>query len=176
MDRYAILYMKQLVAFAEILKADAGGFFRGRFGLEVVLDDDAVGLLLADGNIERPGRGRDIVFDAVFDQQLEAKGGDLSEANVRPGIDVDIQERLEPGLQHEDIGLKEFELFVEGDCLGGILSEQLPVEVGQFEDKGFGPVIFFADHDAEGTEGVEEKMRVDLLFEYFEAGFQVLVL
>ena len=168
--------MEQLVAFAEVLQADAGGLFCGGFGLKVVLDHDAVGLLLADGDIERPGGRYDIVFDAVFDEQLEAEGGDLSEADVRPGIDADIQERFEAGLQHEDIGLEEFELFVEGDSLGSIFSEQLPVEVGQFEDKGFGPVIFFADHDAEGTEGIEEKMRVDLLFEYFEAGFQVLVL
>ena len=155
MDCYAILYVKQLVAFAEVLEADSGGFFCCRFGLEIVLDHDAVGLLLADGDIERPGGGYDIVFDAVFDEQLKAEGGDLSGADVGPGVDADSQKRFEAGLQHEDIRLEEFELFVEGDCLGGILSEQLPVEVGQFEDEGFGPVIFFTDHDAEGTEGIE---------------------
>src|ERR1700721_2809727 len=97
MDRYAILYMKQLVAFAKVLQADAGGFFRSRFGLEVVLDHDAIGLLLEDGDIERPGGGHDIVFDAVFDEQLEAEGGGLSEADVRPGVDGDFQKSYKGG-------------------------------------------------------------------------------
>jgi hypothetical protein len=60
--------------------------------------------------------------------------------------------------------------------LAGIFAQELTVEIGKLQDEGFGAVVFFADHDPEGAKGVEEEMGVDLLFQDFKAGAEVLVL
>ena len=43
--------LEELVTFSEVVEADAGGFVRRWFSLEVVLDDDAVLMLLEDADI-----------------------------------------------------------------------------------------------------------------------------
>jgi hypothetical protein len=175
-DRNAVPDLEELVAFAQVIEADAGGFVGGRFCLEVVLDQDAIFLLLKDFYKERFRRGDNVVFDAILDQELEAEGGDLTGKAVRPDIDVDMQEGFEAGLEHIDIGPEDLELFVEGDGLAGIFSEELTIEVGEGEDKLFGAVVLFADHDAERAQRVEKEVRIHLLLQDFESGAEVFVL
>ena len=176
LDGNAVPDLQQLIAFAEIFQANAGGLVRGGSCLEVVLDDDGIGLLLTNLDIEVFCRGNDIVFDAVFDEQLQTKGGDHLGKAFRQDIDVDMQKCFKAGLQHIDVRSQELQLFCEGDRLSGVLAQQLPVEIGEFEDKGFGTVVLFADHDAEGAKGVEKEMRVDLLFKHFKARAEIFVL
>jgi hypothetical protein len=175
-DADAVADLEELVTFAEVIEADPGGFVGGGFGLEVVFDEDAVFLLLEDADVEGFGGRDDVVLYAVFDEELEAEGGDLMVKAIRPDIDVDMEEGFEAGLEHVHVGSQEFKLFAEGDGLAGILAEQLAVEIRQLENEWFGAVVFLADHDAERAEGVKEEMGVDLLFEDFEAGAEIFVL
>ena len=69
-DRHAILDLEELVAFAQVLEADAGALFGGGLELQVVLYMNGVGLGLADGDVQGTGRRDDIMLDAVLHEQL----------------------------------------------------------------------------------------------------------
>ena len=162
---------EQLAALVEVVEADAVALRGSALGLEGVAHDDGV-VLRGDTDGEGVVVGNDVVLDGVLDEQLEADGDD---GHVE-AAGVDMLGYLEVAAvadgHHVDVGLREFQLFAEGNVLG--LPHDVAVGGGELVEVLVGFVVFEPDEAVEGVEGVEEEVGVDLVFERLVADEEVL--
>ncbi len=108
----------------------------------------------------------DVVFDSVFDEQLQAAGYDIAPKQGPGNVDLDLESLGEPFLQEVDILAGEFEFLLQGYQLFVGFFEHVAVCRGEFADERAGPLgLVFLNEVIEDVERIEQEVGVDLLFE-----------
>ena len=102
----------------EVLLADVAQAHARRCGgvhaeLEVVADGEPVACG-RDADVQGLFGAHDVVFDSVFDEQLQAAGYDIAPKQGPGNVDLDLESLGEPFLQEVDILAGEFEFLLQG--------------------------------------------------------------
>ena len=160
---------EHVVATAEVGEADAAGVGGVGFGLFGVGDDDEGGVGSAeggDGDGERVTVGGDVVFDGVFDDELQAEGREVAVGERRVDVLVDAKCAIAVAhLHHADVVVGEEKFFGEGD--GVVLLEDVAEGVGEAAKVSVSVGVVDADETVEGVEAVEEEVGRHLLDKSF---------
>ncbi len=167
-------FVEEMQAFAQVLQADAGGVGGGGAERAGVFDGNVehgvfdVGL---DHEIAGAAGLADAVFDGVFDEGLEEQGRDG--AGSGRGVDGDggaeaVSEA--DGFEGEIVG-DGGEFGLEGDGVGVVVAEAMAEDVREAGEHVLGAGGVEVDEGADGVEGVEQEVGVELGFEGAELGF-----
>jgi hypothetical protein len=167
-------FVEEMQTFAQVVQADAGGVGGGGAEGAGVFDGDVeegvfdVGL---DDEIAGAGGLADAMFDGVFDEGLEEQWRDRAVGGG--GVDGDGGAETvgeADGFEGEIVG-DGGEFGLERDGVGVVVAEAVAEDVRQAGEHVLGAGGVEVDEGADGVEGVEEEVGVELGFEGAELGF-----
>ncbi len=170
--------VKEVVAEGEVAEADSIARLAVGFRLERVGHSQEWmrrlrrGCDSEDGDGEGMTLGDDVVFDGVFDKELEADGWHVEGKVLGRDVLVDMKVAAVANLHHVDVGVGEGKLLLEGYLLGVL--HGVAESGGKLLEIVMGVAVVGADEPVEGVEGVEEEVGTDLLLEGLVAGEYVL--
>ena len=168
-----ISFCNEFIAVVEVAEADLRGLLRIAAPVDHISDDDIVG---RDGNVdsERLFLTEFVVFYGIFDEGLE---GDRRDQEVFGGevgyFDGHADGVGEADLQQVEIIADEFYFFAEEDEVAFLVAEDITVDPGEGIVIEAGTFRVTGDEKGQGVEGIEDKVRVDLILQGFEFGLRL---
>lgn len=167
-----ISFCDQLIPVVEIVQADLRCLLRIAAPMDHITDDDIVG---RDGYIdgERLLLAEFIVFYGIFHEGLEGYRRDQEVLGGEVGyFDGHAHGIGEADLQQVEIIADELYLFAEEDEVAFLVAENITVDPGEGVVIEAGTFRVAGDQKGQGVQGIEDEVRVDLVFQGFQLGLR----